>query len=249
MIGRRSAGQPPPPEDEIELWRSAAPQASLEGREMLFDHYWPFARSIAAKHHRGAGDVELQDLNQLAVAGLLEAIDRFDPTRGAPFRSFARRRITGAILDGIAKMSERREQVSFRNRIRAERLRSLSAPSSPPVDAVAAMDALADLALGLALGFLMDEAGLVSQPEAQDRRPNAYESLAWRELMMLLATAMESLPDREKLIVQRHYLDGISFDALATLLGLSKGRVSQLHRSAIERLKAQLSSDTFFLER
>ena len=128
-----------PPPDEAALWQAVRSKASPPARERLFSLYSDFAGRIARRHFmdRRTGDIQQDDLRQLAYAGLLEAIDRFDPDRGIPFRGYAARRISGSILDGLAKMSEVREQISFRNRARAERVRSLSL-SAADADALSA---------------------------------------------------------------------------------------------------------------
>ena len=93
------ASDPPLPsesrEDEAALWREYATGGSASARQKLFDLHHAFARRIAVKHFldRKSGDIELADLCQLAFTGLLEALDRYDPDRGIPFRGFARRRM------------------------------------------------------------------------------------------------------------------------------------------------------------
>lgn len=245
-------GSAPPAEaasiEHAALWRALRLEGSQAAREQLFTVHAQFARGVAGRHFRRgrAPDIELQDLRQLAYAGLLEAIDRFDPQQGAPFRGFAARRITGSILNGIAKLSEMREQISHRNRVKAERLRSLSTDGLRSAEAVEALAALTDLAVGLAMGFMLDEAGvLVGQGEA-DPAPSAYESLAWRDMLRRLSAEIQRLPDRERLILRGHYLDGVDFVQLAAVLRLSKGRVSQLHKNAIGRLRERLAQDDPF---
>lgn len=233
---------------------AARPEASQalsrqDLREALFAEHIDFAKRLAARQRRryGAADIELEDLFQLAAAGLLEAIDRFDPERGVPFRAYASRRITGSILNGLAKSNEMREQISFRNRVRSERLRSLSPTAQADPDAVDAITALADMAVGLALGFLMEAGGLVASADTPDPRPNAYDSLAWKELLRRLSAEVEALGERERLIIRGHYFQGLDFERLALLLGVSKGRVSQLHRTALVKLAKGMSSQPKFL--
>jgi RNA polymerase sigma factor for flagellar operon FliA len=234
-------------DEEAELWLRVR-TGSAEAREAMFDRHAGFARQIAARQYRDRtrGDLELFELRQLAYAGLLEAIDRFDPDRGVPFRGYASRRITGSVLDGIAQASEVREQVAFKGRLRAERVRSLAPEDVDAMGASDAMQALAELAAGLAIGFLLD-GGLTAGEEAADPAPSAYESLAWRETVQGLRAAMDDLPEKEQLIIRQHYLHGVAFELIARLLGLSKGRVSQLHKAAIERLRKRLGSRPEFV--
>jgi len=233
--------------EEDALWRAFKQDGSREAREALFSLHVAFARRIAARHHRDrGGDVEFQDLFQLACAGLLEALDRFQPDHGAPFTAFARRRVSGAVLDGIGKLSEAREQLSYRRRMRAERARSLA--SSVPADALSASDALAaliEMAVGLAVGIMLDDPALYASGET-DRRPDAYESLAWKQAVARLHAEVAGLPDREGAVLRLHYLEGVGFDEIGATLGVSKGRVSQIHKAALGSIRKRLRNPADF---
>lgn len=237
--------------DEEAVWWTQLRAGDSAARERLFTRHAEFARRIAARRYRerSYGDLDRRDLEQWAYAGLLEAIDRFDPARGVPFRGFAARRITGAVLDGLAKSSEVREQAAFQHRIRAERARSLASETTDTDSIEAALKALTDLAVGLALGFMLEAKGMVVAPGEVDERPNGYDSLAWKETTTRLAREVAALAPRERTILTQHYQHGVAFDQLALLLGVSKGRVSQLHRAALETLRARLAGETFSLTR
>jgi RNA polymerase sigma factor FliA len=229
--------------DERRLWLDLRERDSVAARERLFSIYSPFAKRIARKHFldRTSGDIEFPDLCQLAFAGLLEAIDRFDVTLGASFKTYATRRISGSILDGVAKTSEVRSQISFRNRIRAERARSLLRPED--VDGGTANDALralSELAVGLALGFMLEGTGLYASDDQPHHAPNAYESLAWKETITSMFSEVGSLAKREQDIIRYHYIEGLTFEQIGALLGVTKGRVSQVHKGALEQLRRRL---------
>lgn len=224
---------------EASLWRRLRYEQQPKCREILFDRYLCLARAIARGEfrRRPAYGLEKADFEQLAFGGLLEAIDRYDPVRGAPFEAFARPRIRGAIADGIAKSSESSAQFSHRRRMEIERLRSLrdDAPSKPG-DYIAE---LSDLAATLAIGIIAENARLSgADPAAQGL--GAYESLSWRETQLSVLKEIELLPAAEKSIMQHHYFNGVSFAQIAQLMGLSKGRVSQLHRTALKRVRERL---------
>lgn len=227
-----------PPRVEASLWRRFRFERELRCREQIFTRYRGLARSIAIRQLRSrpANGVELGDMEQFAYEGLLQAIDRFDPLRGAPFGAFARRRIAGSIADGASRMSEVDAQHGYRRRVEAERARSIGQARA----AVDPLRALADLATGLAIGLMLEGTGLVAGEDGADPGPSAYESLAWRELNALLSHEIGRLPDREAVIIRQHYENGVSFTHIAQLLGLSKGRVSQLHASALGRLRARI---------
>jgi RNA polymerase sigma factor for flagellar operon FliA len=231
--------------------------AQAEARHRLFDHYIGFARSLAWKafQRRTQGDLEIEDLRQLASTGLIEAIDRFDSERGVDFRVYAGRRISGSISDGIARSSEMRQQQSARARMRKERVRALLPDQGGErLSSREALEALAELAMGLAIGMMLEDTDLYvdedSSPPVRAPRPTAYDSAAWHELTRRLAREIDDLPEREATILRKHYLDSLDFETLARLLELSKGRISQLHRSALARLRKRLARHGHFsLER
>lgn len=230
-------------EDEDRLWAERAADGEIETREALFSLYLPYARRIARRHllSRSHNDIEFDELLQLASVGLLEAIDGFDPKIGTPFRAYAKRRIAGSVLDGIAKMSEVREQISFRNRVRRDRMRSMQIADADDLEVADAMQALTDLAVGLALGFMLDGTNLYVDEDQVAPQADAYESLAWKDTVRTVVQAISTLPDKEQNVVRRHYLEGLAFEQIGRLLGLSKGRISQLHKAGLERLRSRLS--------
>lgn len=229
-----------PPRVEASLWRRFRFERELRCREQLFTRYRGLARSLAVRQLNGRprNGIEQGDMEQFAYEGLLHAIDRYDPLRGIPFGAFARRRIIGSIADGASRMTEIDAQYSYRRRVENERIRSLGLDPS----AADPLRALADLATGLAMGLMLEGTSLVEPADGADHRLNAYESLAWRELQALIVREIGRLPDREAVIVRQHYENGISFTHIAQLLGLTKGRVSQLHASALTRLRARIGN-------
>lgn len=240
-----------PGADEQSLW-DASRDGSVAAREQLFALYLPFARGLAGRQFRGrrGADLEFEDFLQLACAGLLEAMDRFDPALGVPFRGFATRRINGSMIDGLAKLSEVREQIGFRQRVRRERARGLAPEDAASLSDTEAMEALAEMAVGLALGFMLEGTGLYQDGENAVVQPTAYDSLAWKDLVERLTGELARLPERERTILRLHYLDDVSFDQIAGLLRLSKGRISQVHKAALALLRKRISgAGGFRLER
>jgi RNA polymerase sigma factor for flagellar operon FliA len=247
---------PPQQDEEGNLWAAFKVEGSVRAREKLFSKHAPFARNIARRHHheQSRGDIDFADLQQFAYTGLLEALDRFDLKYCTPFRPYAAHRISGSVQDGIAKTNEVREQISWRNRLRRERLLSLSQETPASANTAGAVASLADIAVGLALGFMLEGTGLFDQGVTDRVTPttntNAYDSIAWKQTVRRLEDALSTLPEREQTILRQHYLNGVSFDHLVSLLGISKGRISQLHRAALLLLKKRMREQGHFrLER
>ena len=84
--------------EDTELWRQVRVEKSDGARHLLFEKHLPLAQHLARRHFRdrSRGDIEYRDLVQFGCAGLLEAIDRFDPERGIAFSAYARKRIAGS---------------------------------------------------------------------------------------------------------------------------------------------------------
>jgi RNA polymerase sigma factor for flagellar operon FliA len=221
---------------EASLWRRFRFEDDFRSREALFNRYFILARMIAGRlfRQRRTARVDRGDFEQFACEGLLHAIDRYDPLRGVPFSAFARRRIVGNVADGIATMSEVDTQLSHRNRVEQERLRSIARNDADP------LTALSELAVSLALGLMLEGTGLIEQGNGADTGPNAYDSLAWQETQAMLAKEVGQLPENEAIVVRQHYDHGLPFVQIAQLMALSRGRISQLHRAALERLRKRL---------
>lgn len=225
---------------EASLWRRFRLESETACREALFNRYVGIAKAVAARffHRRRPPRPDLTDYQQFAYQGLLEAIDRFDPLKGVPFESYSKKRIVGSITDGVARMSEVDAQVSTRRRVERERLRSLDRDSEKGE----ALPVLADLAVSLAIGLMLEDANLATEDCAADPRPSAYESLAYRQLQMRLIEAVTRLPEKEAAVVRQHYENGLDFAQIAKLMNLSRGRISQLHHSGLERLRKTIGS-------
>lgn len=225
---------------EALLWATLRIDNRQEAREPLFHMYRPYARTIASRHRSRRCAADGHDAEQWAYEGLLQAIDSFDPMRGAPFPGFARRRIVGAIRDGIAKSTELDAQYSVRRRVERERLRSLRNSGAVEEDS---LREVARLAVELAIGLMLEGTGIVADQFAADPKGSPYDSLSWRQAQSKLGKAVEGLPEREASIIINHYEHGLTFVQIADLMGLSKGRISQLHSSALGRLRKRMAKE------
>lgn len=237
-------------DDAATLWRAYHGGAGDAARGALVAHYLEFARMMAARLYarRTYPELEFADYLQFARLGLLEAIDRYDAGRGARFETFAALRINGAILDGIRSYSDMQEQIAARKRIVGQRLDVLQADDEAPRavpdgrDADALFGYLAELAVGLAVGFALDGSGMV-QSEEREYADNTYAGVELRQLRDRLLAALDSLPERQRLVLRYHYLQQVPFEQVAAMLALSKGRVAQLHREALACLRQRLRGD------
>lgn len=228
-------------DDIAQLW--CAFQRSGDGalRERIVTHYLRFARIMAAKLYAGRHDVtaEFADYLQYARLGLLEAVDRFDAARGIKFETFAAKRISGAILNGLRSFTEVQEQIAARKRIVADLVEALRGAVPAASDAASLFGYLAELAIGLAVGFALDDTGMYSDAGAH-YHDNTYAGVELRQLKEHIKEALAQLPGKQRQVVAYHYLQQIPFEEIALMLGVSRGRVAQIHKEALGKLREAL---------
>ena len=231
----------PAPTAETGLWQAFHSSRSSEAREAVFLHYLSHAKTITARVYarRQYDDIDFQDLYQLGCIGLLEAIDVFDPRREVPFKTFSFARIEGNILNGIARLTDGQEQVFLRSRLRKDRLASLKDEAAGSLSKDA-FSRLCDVATGMAIGFMLEDTRMWISADAEHGDMNAYRTAAWRQSQEKLRVQVDRLPANEKRVILYHYYYGLAFESIAAAMGLSKGRISQLHRSALNGLKRGL---------
>jgi RNA polymerase sigma factor for flagellar operon FliA len=222
------------------LWTAFALDRDPALRERLVNLYLPFARMMAAKTYAGRThmQVEFDEYLQFARTGLLEAVDRYDGGRGYRFETYAASRINGAILSGMENYSEVHEQVAARKRIVEERLASLQSPGRAVDQPAELFGYLAELAIGLAVGFALDNSGLYQDQEADAHyRDNTYTGVELKQLKARLKSLLDGLPGKHKQVISYHYLQQMAFEEIAELLRLSRSRVSQIHKEALLKLR------------
>lgn len=230
--------------DEAALWSRWRDHGDEQARETLLSHYAEYARMIAAscfarRYHDG---IDFDDYEQLAVMGMLEAFDRFDPCRGILFRTFSSRRIHGAVLDGLERMTEVQQQIAAHKRLREERRESLVEPYSPsePQTPQQIMDFVAEIGMGLAVAWLLDGTGMVDSGASTAAQP-FYRSAEVAQARETLLSCVKALPEQQCRVITWHYLQGIPFEQVAGMMGLTKGRISQIHKQAILTLRQALA--------
>ncbi|HEY8416189.1 MAG TPA: FliA/WhiG family RNA polymerase sigma factor [Thermaerobacter sp.] len=248
-----------PVHERAELWRRYRATADPDTWEALIREHLPLVKYIAGRlvAHLPP-QVELDDLISYGVFGLIEAIRRYDPSRGVKFETYAYTRIRGAILDGLRAMDWVPQGLRRRAREVEECYRRLEGRLGRPAEdeEVAAelglspeeFDALMqDLARTTVLslddllpGEQEDPVGSVIERLADPTAPDPLAAATLADLKRRLARALAELPERERLIVTLYYYEGLTVKEIAEVLGVSPSRVSQLHTRAILRLRARL---------
>lgn len=225
---------------ETELWRDWHDDRSARNRHALVDHYAGWTRLVARdvfQRIRIQG-TEWADYVHYATIGLLECIERFDASKGVHFQTYARHRLRGAILNNIGRFAERTGHDRDAAARYSERTLSLAEDDSG--------DALRDVlevSVGLAIGYLLE---LGTLPGDEHLDSDAYRQVEAEHTERQLCELVEQLPDNERLIVRCHYYQQMNFVDIANLLELTKGRISQLHRQAMNRIRERMERQDRF---
>jgi RNA polymerase sigma factor for flagellar operon FliA len=224
--------------EEPELWARFLREADTEARGRLIDRYIPFARILAAKLYtsRRVRETEFEDYLHYAIIGMIEAVDRFDPSRNVLFRTFAAHRIQGSILNNVEQLSERDEQLALKARLRKQRVDALREGGEEGARASPLFEQMAEVAVGLALGYMLEGSGMYVGPE-DSRNDDVYSGQELKQLRATVQAIVEILPEREKDVIKYHYFHALGVEEIGNILGLTKGRISQIHRQALRNLR------------
>jgi RNA polymerase sigma factor for flagellar operon FliA len=208
---------------------------------------------------RVQGHVDKSELVSLGDLGLAEAASRWDPDGGASFATFAWYRVQGAILDGLRRQSDlpRRiwaqivalraageyleaqliQETALRRKGAAAAAGGDTAQKLREVkDAVAAVEAIYTVSIRS-----FDEVAHSPEAEPGESLDDRIDRAAQRRRV---AAALAALPERERALVEKHYLEGKNLLEAGAELGISKSWASRLHAQAVARLRASLAGDT-----
>lgn len=246
----------------------ASPNSCMEGeatmmnaaREEMIVRNLPLVSFVVGRmsDESGSSPLDREEAVAYGIEGLIQAVDNFDASRGVTFASFAIRRIRGSILDAIRRMDvlprslrkaareldkanmelagqlgrwPTQKELAFRLGIPVNQLRTLMHNTSSKV---------------ISLEKIMDERGQEgSNPwEAvdPDELSDPAEALDRKVSLNLLDSAIQGLPERDKLLIQLRYGRSMAFHEIGELLGLSESRVCQLHKRILGSLKTKLAS-------
>ena len=227
-------------------------------QERLMIEHLPTVRYLARRiHERLPQHVEIDDLVSAGVLGLIDAFRKFDPEKKVQFRSYAQFRIRGAILDSLRTLDWsprdlRRKGRAIEEAIRALTARAGRAPTEPEIAAEMGMELgeyqqlLGELK-GLEIGTLHVEHSEDSGEEELAYIPNRPEDdplfcCLKSEMRSRLASAIDRLPERERLVMTLYYYEEMTMKEIGLTLGVVESRVSQIHASAILHLRSILGS-------
>jgi RNA polymerase sigma factor FliA len=241
----------------VALWRRFGEEREQPLRDRLVLHYAPLVKYVAGRVGTGLpAHVDVADLIQSGIFGLVDAIEKFEPNRGLKFETYAMQRIRGAILDDLRAQDWVPRSVRGRAREVERALERLGARlRRTPSDGELAEE------LGLSLGELrevylqlqltsvvaLDElaaAGRGSTSLADtledEAAPDPAALLVDQDNRRQLAEAIAHLAERDRIVVTLYYFENLTLAEIGRVLGVTESRVCQLHTRAVLRLRAKL---------
>ncbi len=228
-------------------------------REDYIERFAPLVKRMASHIcSRVPASVDPDDIIQAGLIGLMDAVSRFEEGQGVQFETYATQRIRGAMLDELRASdwlprSVRKNQREIESAIARLEQRF----KRPPTESEIAKEmgvplhqyqlALQD-ARGAQLLYLedfSDEADGGGQDEFLDRnmpdsRTNPLEAVHDHRFRQALVTAIEALPERERVLMGLYYEQELNFREIAAVLGVTESRVCQLHSQAVGRLRGKM---------
>jgi RNA polymerase sigma factor FliA len=241
---------------------SASAAGPIEGssateRDLLLMEHLPTVRYLARRiHERLPQHVELDDLVSAGIVGLIDAFSKFDHTKKVQFKSYAQFRIRGAILDSLRTLDWSPRELRRKGRAVEEAIRSVTqrvgrAPSEQEIAKEMELTLseyqllLGDLK-GLEIGSLHIERSEDSGDEELAYIPGSPEDdplfrCLKGEMKQRLADAIEDLPEKERMVLTLYYYEELTMKEIGVTLGVVESRVSQIHSSAVVRLRTALA--------
>ena len=230
-------------------------QFTLEDKQALILEYTPLIRLIAQKIAiKLPPSVDVEDLMSSGVIGLMDAIDKYDPSRDNQFKTYAEFRIRGAILDELRAMDWVPRSIREKSKILDKAVRRLEQKNGRPgsVKEIAkelrlSIPSVHELMKDVATATFVDIEEDVRQFPFHDRKSilgmlenmranNPHFQANLKDLKSHLQKALKMLSENERLVMALYYYEDLNLKEIGTVLGVTESRISQIHSQAIENL-------------
>lgn len=228
---------------------------SPEIREKLILEYAPLVKLVAGRLSMYLGhNVEYEDLVSYGVFGLIDAIDKFDPSKEVKFETYASLRIRGSILDQIRKM----DWIPRTIRQRQKQIENVMRQVESEKGRIATDEEIA-LGLGItneeylewqskmkitnivSLNEFLEQGSEVPNPTSASRHFIMPEEAAEQEeIKVILAESLTLLTQKERRVIELYYYEDLTLKEISHILEVTESRVSQLHTKALQKMKTKL---------
>jgi len=248
----------PIPLELQQLWREFKATAAPAARERLILHYAPLVKYVAGRVGTGLpATVEQADLVSYGMFGLIDALDKFDLERAIKFETYAIPRIKGAIIDELRAMDWVPRSVRFKAReidkasadlesklkrspTEVEMAEHLGVSRRELHETVSQISFVSVMALDEVVSVGDDRSEGVTLLDTLSDAGDPTAGLEGQETRGLLAAAINSLSEREKIVVTLYYFEGMTLAEIGEILGVTESRVCQIHTKAVGQLRGHL---------
>jgi RNA polymerase sigma factor for flagellar operon FliA len=243
-----------------DIWKEFISTRRQELRDELITEYAPLVRFVVGRLGIPQTSVlEAEDLYSYGIIGLINAVDRFDPSRGVRFEAFATARIRGAVIDHLRALNWLPRSAVARVRQIETALATLEQRlNRPATEREAAQElgvtleryrqmllevGIVILSLDAPFGSLAldDEVTSLGDLLEDARSLDPAQQVEQHETSSLLNEAVEHLPERERLLLSLYYFEELTMKEISKVLNVSESRICQLHMQAILRLRAAMN--------
>jgi RNA polymerase sigma factor for flagellar operon FliA len=249
------------PEQLKKAWVDFKVYKNPEARNELINHYSYLVKITAGRLVTSLpGGLDREDLVGSGVIGLIKSVDQFDPTRDVKFETYAIALIRGAILEMLR--DEDWVPRSIREKLKAldRTLMSFETANGRPANEREVAEAMGIstgevselmVRMGRTNVYSLDDILGTSDSDDHihfvelivDENSNTGGEIEGREIRRILASGVDRLPERERLVVALYYFEGLTFKEIGKVLGVSESRVYQLHTQAMTRLRVYMKQE------
>lgn len=244
-----------------EAWRRFKHNGDSRSRDAIIDNYAYLVKITAGRVVSNLPpNLEREDLYTAGSMGLIKAVDQFDPGRQVKFETYAIALIRGAILESLREEDWVPRSVRERSKTLERAFHDLEIKlGEPPTEEQIAnhlgvtIDDLAKMMSDTGRGSVMSLDDLILGSEGAERLHLAdvvpddgaspVADVELRERVRQLGTAIDRLPERERLVIALYYYEGLTFKEIGKVLSVSESRVYQLHTQAVLRMRGYLNRD------
>ncbi|HWQ55243.1 MAG TPA: FliA/WhiG family RNA polymerase sigma factor [Bryobacteraceae bacterium] len=228
----------------------------MSRRDQIVLEHLPLVKAIAVRVHENLPvHVDLDDLIHAGIMGLFDAADKFDAEKRVAFQAYAKHRIKGAMLDSLRQLDwasrdlrKRHKKMETASRELAARLGRIPTENEVADNMGVGLERWRRMMMELrTVGLLSassrgeDGAALPEFPAKPDSRPDRM--CAQEQLRDAISIAMRALPDRYRKVVLLYYTNELTMKEIGDLLGVNESRVSQIHKTALEKMANVLHSN------
>lgn len=226
----------------------------IQSRDQLIMQYYPMVRRISFRMvRRLPRHVDVEDLVNIGMLGLIDAVDRFEPGRAQSFSAYARIRVQGAIVDEMRKNDwvprSVRDRAGRLERARQElKLQLNQEPTAEQLaerlgittERLEELYRTADIRVLVSMEDGGEDEGTIGEILTSEEDVDA--SMTDRLFDEKIRDVIDTLPERERAIVEMYYYRELTFKEIATVLGVTESRISQLHSRLKRRLKEAMEA-------